>query len=558
LNGTPRVLYRLPELHGERRVFVVEGEKDADKLRAEKIPATCNPFGAGKWISSYTAQLTAAGCREIVIVPDNDPPGMTHARTVARACVDAGLAVKLIALPELPAKGDVSDYLAKHTAAELLALVDAAPLYRADQPVAAAPALTFTSMTEFLDEPEQPITWLVEGRIPAGAVILFVGAPKAGKSTCVRELALAVARGEPWLGWPTTPGAVWLLAFEDRRTDVRAHFRALGATGDEPLRLFVGQAPNDLLPHLIALASTERPAMIIIDTLARAVRLRDFNDYGAVSAAMTPWLQLARVTGATLVLVHHASAHADRDGIGAILGSTAFAGSVDNILLIRRIDGRRVFSTVQRVGSDLEPVIVTLNTAGRLECAGTKRLFDERELRDRLADALAAAAEPVRESWLHDQVDGRRADKVKALRVLLSQQRAVRTGKGGRGDPYLYSYVPAAENTGSRTPENGNSSRAGREPAISQKKSMGVLLFDASPILVPDPIKQEREPETDQNVRTSFGRPSSYHDPILVPEGPPIAQREPTKTHETHDKQGSDSGSQTSEISEVLDDAERF
>ena len=30
-------------------IFVVEGEKDVDNLRALGIPATCNAGGAGKW-----------------------------------------------------------------------------------------------------------------------------------------------------------------------------------------------------------------------------------------------------------------------------------------------------------------------------------------------------------------------------------------------------------------------------------------------------------------------------------------------------------------------------
>ncbi len=42
-----RVLYRLPELKGKAKVFITEGEKDADALWALGLPATTNAGGAG-------------------------------------------------------------------------------------------------------------------------------------------------------------------------------------------------------------------------------------------------------------------------------------------------------------------------------------------------------------------------------------------------------------------------------------------------------------------------------------------------------------------------------
>src|SRR4051794_22411455 len=52
LRGARRVLYRLPELLAappEQLVFVVEGEKDVENLRAVECVATTNAMGAGKW-----------------------------------------------------------------------------------------------------------------------------------------------------------------------------------------------------------------------------------------------------------------------------------------------------------------------------------------------------------------------------------------------------------------------------------------------------------------------------------------------------------------------------
>lgn len=58
--GVRRVLYGLPELQGQTIAYLVEGEKDADRLRAIGLPSTCNAGGAGKWRSEYVAQLKAA------------------------------------------------------------------------------------------------------------------------------------------------------------------------------------------------------------------------------------------------------------------------------------------------------------------------------------------------------------------------------------------------------------------------------------------------------------------------------------------------------------------
>ena len=52
VKGRRRVPYRLPELiaaPADCIVFVVEGEKDADRLASLGFVATCNPGGAGKW-----------------------------------------------------------------------------------------------------------------------------------------------------------------------------------------------------------------------------------------------------------------------------------------------------------------------------------------------------------------------------------------------------------------------------------------------------------------------------------------------------------------------------
>jgi hypothetical protein len=128
--GVRRVLYRLRELMAaspDRIVYVVEGEKDTDNLRALGEIATTNPQGAGNWRPEYAEVLRG---RHVVILPDHDDVGRQHGADVARSLRGVAASVRVVQLPGLPAKGDVSDWLAiGGTVAELRALVAATPVY---------------------------------------------------------------------------------------------------------------------------------------------------------------------------------------------------------------------------------------------------------------------------------------------------------------------------------------------------------------------------------------------------------------------------------------------
>jgi hypothetical protein len=112
LKGVPRVLYRLRELlkaPPDRPVFVVEGEKDVEALRALGLVATCNPMGAGKWrrgMNDYGLRD-----RSVYIIADNDDAGRGHAAEVLASLQGVARSAVVIELPGLPPKGDVSDWL---------------------------------------------------------------------------------------------------------------------------------------------------------------------------------------------------------------------------------------------------------------------------------------------------------------------------------------------------------------------------------------------------------------------------------------------------------------
>jgi 5S rRNA maturation endonuclease (ribonuclease M5) len=126
LGNIRRVLYRLPELLSSQEgiVHIVEGEKDVDRLRELGLVATTNSEGAEKWRPEHAEFLRG---REVVILPDNDEPGRRHAALVVKSLTGIAKSVKVVNLPELLTKGDVSDWLAAgHTVEELGELVTVA------------------------------------------------------------------------------------------------------------------------------------------------------------------------------------------------------------------------------------------------------------------------------------------------------------------------------------------------------------------------------------------------------------------------------------------------
>jgi 5S rRNA maturation endonuclease (ribonuclease M5) len=110
VKGVRQVPYRLPELLARPNdpVFVVEGEKDADRLAELGLLATCNAAGAGKWTEAHSEPLAN---RRVIVLPDNDAAGRDHAEKVRTSLEAAGAQVRVVALPSLPEKGDASDWL---------------------------------------------------------------------------------------------------------------------------------------------------------------------------------------------------------------------------------------------------------------------------------------------------------------------------------------------------------------------------------------------------------------------------------------------------------------
>src|SRR5437773_3588747 len=78
-------------------------------------------------------------------------------------------------------------------------------------------------------QPRDP-SWLCDSLIPLGRLVLLSAYAKVGKTELAYQLALDVARGEPFLGYATRKGgrAVLILAVEEHPEDIRHRLLKLG------------------------------------------------------------------------------------------------------------------------------------------------------------------------------------------------------------------------------------------------------------------------------------------------------------------------------------------
>ena len=101
--------FRLPEMLAANVVGICEGEKDCLNLIRAGWVATCNNGGAGNFHPELVSYFAA---KHVAIFADNDEAGRKHAEAVAGLLASVAASVKVVEMPDLPLKGDVSDFLA--------------------------------------------------------------------------------------------------------------------------------------------------------------------------------------------------------------------------------------------------------------------------------------------------------------------------------------------------------------------------------------------------------------------------------------------------------------
>lgn len=212
-----------------------------------------------------------------------------------------------------------------------------------------------------------PLRYIVEGMLPMGMGVL-VAKPKIGKSWMVLDLCLAAARGEPFLGSPTSPHGALYLALEDGKSRMQTRLRKLTAGRPLPENLHIQfTAPRldeGLLDELGAFLD-EHPDvhLVCIDTLSKIKpKGKPFeNAYDADYAYMGRLKQFADSRGICVLLVHHTrKSKSLDDSFDNINGSTGIMGAADFTVVLdkrSRMDDEASFILTGRDIEQQERVI---------------------------------------------------------------------------------------------------------------------------------------------------------------------------------------------------------
>jgi hypothetical protein len=330
----------------------------------------------------------------------------------------------------------------------------------------AARLMTAAEILRAADDPDP--AWLMDGLLPSGGLSVLAGRPKSGKSTLARALAVAVAQGRLFLGREVRQGAVLIVSLEDRKRDVGRHLQTLGLRPSDALLI----ATDGNIAQVDGWVKEHQPMLVVIDTIGRLLKIREVSEYGHVLQALDSSLTLARQSGAHFALLHHAGKGSDgRDAIDAPLGSTAFAGTADTLLHLKRAqDGTRTLATIQRVGDDLAESVIVIGADGWPAVAGTRREHQAQQMAGEILAYLNGRGEATRDEILAG-VEGRAEAKTAALRLLEETGQVVREGSGKRGDPFRFrvSVPPFPRYTGNGGTEMEN--RPEPAPGLDESRS---------------------------------------------------------------------------------------
>jgi putative DNA primase/helicase len=458
LNGTRRVLYRLPNVISSIKagepVFVTEGEKDVHALeRFSGLAATCNPGGAGKWRAEYSEALRGA---DVAVVADRDEPGRKHAAEVARAL--EGVAADVAVLE--PTKGkDVAENLAAGGGVGELA--DVTPIFLSATkglPVAesisaaneesgeSGLSLPFARVGDVIaNAPPEP-DWTWQGYLAPESIALLAGRPKVGKSTLVFGLIGAILAGVPFAGRRTRQGGVLLLTEEGTDT-IAEKARRFGVADHPDFHLLSRRQAQAAWTIVVAQARAYCRAhgvrVLVVDTLDKWTGLRgdDENKSGVALQAYEPLL-LAAGDGLAVVVVGHQRKASGEHG-EAVRGTNAQTGSVDVVIEVERVKDvphARVLYGTSRFAGTREELALELTDDAYVD-RGDAGALRERLERDKVLAVLSS--EPIGSQELAEATEIPEATVRRRLGDLLEQGTVERVGEGRKGSPYRWKILSA-------------------------------------------------------------------------------------------------------------------
>jgi hypothetical protein len=367
LKGIQTVLYRLPDVLNAQEILILEGEKDADNVAALGFCATTSPMGAGKWRDHYNPFLKG---KDLILCPDNDPQGREHMNQVATSLKGTARGLKWLDLPDLPEKGDISDWIATFQdpdeARERLAILieNAAPYTSPEDQRVSYANLHLPSSLE-ISQLEIKVDWIVKNLIPKESITLLHSIGGVGKSYLTYGIAKAVADAELFFGLDVIRIPTFYIDYENPLSEIVDRMKKTG--GSENLKIWHlshDPAPIRFDTDQWEIYKSFPPGLFIIDSLRSSHLLEENSSKDA--AFIMARLKEIRALGNTIILIHH------ENKVGGYRGSTAWFDLSDHILK---------FSRVKSIGSDEDAEEDNFDLPIRLGLGGKSRFSSAMDLK---------------------------------------------------------------------------------------------------------------------------------------------------------------------------------
>lgn len=238
---TPRPLYNLQEVARAPELILCEGEKCADALMGQNIPATTAMGGSNAPIEA--TDWTPLAGRKVMIWPDNDETGLKYAEHARTAVMEAG-AVSCIILRvphDRPVKWDAAD--AADAGEDLGGIIRAMRAPTAEAERTGTPITAPFRSWKYIDPMSIPARTFLYGKHYIRKFASVTVAPGGlGKSTLVLAECIAMATGRDILGIkPATMCKVVYFNAEDPLDEIQRRVLAICQHHDIAQEELVGQ-----------------------------------------------------------------------------------------------------------------------------------------------------------------------------------------------------------------------------------------------------------------------------------------------------------------------------
>jgi putative DNA primase/helicase len=302
-----------------------------------------------------------------VIFPDNDDAGQKYANAVALSACEYACSVKVVQLPGLPDKGDVSDFLQTKTAAEILAIAQETspwtppPLLQ----VLKAAEDNHPKITRLSEVGACAVEWVWEPYLASGMLALVSGDPGAGKTFVALRIAADITLGRtPFKHTPRPAANVLYLTVENSPEHVlRPRFDLLGG---DPTRfhLIDGSVRLSEISYLSGVLQQTQAELMVVDPVQSFLGAQiDTHRANETRPLLDNLARLGKVHKCGIMLLRHLSKEPKGRAIHRGLGSVDFTGAVRTELLVGSSSSNPQQRAVVHIKSNLGQMGPTLGFA---------------------------------------------------------------------------------------------------------------------------------------------------------------------------------------------------